>query len=406
MTVMAGFIAKPTKAHRIWWVYWQFRGRRCSVTGHRSATVARLLLRNLERISGIVEAGGDIPDDLIDWIRRGLDDDRRNRLVRMGVLSPKLVASGSSLHEHLDAWKAYLIAHGRSEKYAGECRLQAGIILAGAKATTWREIDAEKVLAEYASIKTRTSARTAQAYLRAAKSFCRWAEIRRELGRSPLATVSVPGVRDSEIKRHRASLTSDQIGRLISETRNGPDRAGMTGVERALMYQLVLSTGLREASVMRLTRSSFNLSNRPPCVRAIVKGGKAIDVPIPPSITASLAAHLSHKAPSAKAFNCPVSQRWMLEVFQRDVNAAGIVPPDGKSIDFHALRTTCATRAAAAGVPIEVLQDVLGHTDIRVTRKYYVQVELERKASAMDRVWTVLCTDNPGTCGNDAEKIG
>ncbi len=58
------------------------------------------------------------------------------------------------------------------------------------------------------------------------------------------------------------------------------------------------------------------------------------------------------------------------------------------SIPFHGLRHTAATAMLAAGVPLRVVADVLGHTTISVTANTYAAVvpELRRDAAdAMDR---------------------
>lgn len=53
---------------------------------------------------------------------------------------------------------------------------------------------------------------------------------------------------------------------------------------------------------------------------------------------------------------------------------------------FHDLRHTFATMARSAGVPIEDLQDLLGHADISTTKKIYTHVELEPIQKAMQKV--------------------
>jgi len=46
-------------------------------------------------------------------------------------------------------------------------------------------------------------------------------------------------------------------------------------------------------------------------------------------------------------------------------------------IRFHALRHTFATMARGAGVPMEDIQDLLGHADISTTKNMYTHVEIE-----------------------------
>jgi integrase len=55
----------------------------------------------------------------------------------------------------------------------------------------------------------------------------------------------------------------------------------------------------------------------------------------------------------------------------RDLAAAGIAKTDeGRTVDFHALRHTAITWAAASGAPTRVIQAVARHASIRTTERY------------------------------------
>ncbi len=55
----------------------------------------------------------------------------------------------------------------------------------------------------------------------------------------------------------------------------------------------------------------------------------------------------------------------------------------GCTLDIHALRTTCGSRWAREGVPPQVVQYLLGHSDIRVTMKHYVFLSTEDARAAL-----------------------
>ncbi len=57
-----------------------------------------------------------------------------------------------------------------------------------------------------------------------------------------------------------------------------------------------------------------------------------------------------------------------------------------KHIRFHALRHTFATMARAAGVPMEDIQDLLGHADISTTKNMYTHVEIEPLRKSVDKL--------------------
>lgn len=59
-------------------------------------------------------------------------------------------------------------------------------------------------------------------------------------------------------------------------------------------------------------------------------------------------------------------------------------------IRFHALRHTFATMARAAGVPMEDIQDLLGHADISTTKNMYTHVEIEPLRDSMKKLTDYL----------------
>jgi integrase len=53
---------------------------------------------------------------------------------------------------------------------------------------------------------------------------------------------------------------------------------------------------------------------------------------------------------------------------------------------FHAFRHTFGTNLSRAGVPIEETSKLMGHSDISVTAKYYINVSAERKRNAIEKI--------------------
>jgi site-specific recombinase XerD len=80
----------------------------------------------------------------------------------------------------------------------------------------------------------------------------------------------------------------------------------------------------------------------------------------------------------------PIDPRRDHEEWERVLQRAGL--PDAA---LHAARHTAATLLVATGADISVVQEVLGHTDIRTTRGY-ADVAAELKREAVDRLGVVL----------------
>ena len=145
------------------------------------------------------------------------------------------------------------------------------------------------------------SARTVQATIGAAKSFTRWLVACGKLPRDPLASVSKPSP-ETDRRRERRMLLPDEWPHLVDATLTGPERDGMTGAERALLYRLAIATGLRSNELRSLTRTSIVLDATRPYVRvkaADTKNGKAAQQFIDRELADALRDHMTAKTPAA-----------------------------------------------------------------------------------------------------------
>ena len=55
--------------------------------------------------------------------------------------------------------------------------------------------------------------------------------------------------------------------------------------------------------------------------------------------------------------------------------------------NLHGLRHTFETRMAAAGVPMRVLQEWMGHRDISTTQRYADYAPSQHESDLMERAW-------------------
>lgn len=76
---------------------------------------------------------------------------------------------------------------------------------------------------------------------------------------SPLAHLQ--GLNVKTDRRHdRRAFSVDELLWLLRTTDVRPERFGMTGPARAMLYRLAAETGLRSAELRSLTRGSFALA--------------------------------------------------------------------------------------------------------------------------------------------------
>ena len=57
-----------------------------------------------------------------------------------------------------------------------------------------------------------------------------------------------------------------------------------------------------------------------------------------------------------------------------------------KSVNYHALRHTFATRCIEHGVDVKTLSEILGHSNVSITLNTYVHSSMERKREQLEKL--------------------
>lgn len=142
---------------------------------------------------------------------------------------------------------------------------------------------------------------------------------------------------------------------------------------------LTLKAGLRLGETLALRSADVDLRARHITVRTNVwrgnegtpKGGSVRNVPIPPSLADALRHHRHLRGPYVlcKENGTRLTEgrlKWPLE---RALRRAGISRDEGR-IGWHDLRHTYGSHLAMRGVPLKVVQELMGHTTIEMTMRY------------------------------------
>lgn len=289
--------------------------------------------------------------------------------------------------------------------------------------------------------------RTVQKYRASLMAFCKWAVREGRLAANPLARL--PGVAVDEDRRKRRPLTLQEIAALLEAAATRPLRdallirrgvrkgqeaakVGQTererlvrlGRERALIYKTLIYTGLRKGELASLTVADLHLPS--PGLRQAgldgeqpfaelaaknAKSGKGAKVPLRADLVGDLREHLNEKlaqyrrqtlkegrteVPMAlpgdvRLFDVP---RDLVRIFDRDLVAAGIdkTDADGHTVDVHSLRHTFATLLAKAGVLPRMAQELMRHSDIRLTMNTYTHLQLIDTAGAVEALPSITIT--------------
>jgi integrase len=172
------------------------------------------------------------------------------------------------------------------------------------------------------------------------------------------------------------------------------------------VYRLMLTTGMRpgelyaltwsdldfEQNIVRIRRTITDNAEGKRVVGATPKGGKTRYVALSRSARAALLAWQnalvlrSLKADTDYVFpsrrGSTMGENVWLGMHAHIIQRTGVPP-----INLHSLRHTSATLELAAGTPIKIVSERLGHKDILTTMRIYqhISVDLQRSASdAMD----------------------
>ena len=357
-------------------------------------------------------------------------------LRRDGVIDPTLDAIGKesqrSIESHLADYEAKLRAANRHPRYIRDSLTVVRALAEFCEIVSVADLDADGVNHYVGALQAKgRSAGTVHFHLSIIKALSRWLTINHKLARDPLISVRKPNP-DADRRRERRMLLPDEWHWLRDATKTGPDRFGMTGSERVLLYATAIQTGLRSNELRSLTRGRMFLDSQPPfitCKARSTKNKKDARQYIRSDVAADLRLHLATKATKASVFGMPhetdvatmvradlaeARQMW-LEPVKRDAedymrreqsDFLNATNHEGEIFDFHALRHTCGAWLAIAGVHPKAIQTVMRHSTITLTMDTYGHLFPGQEADTVARFPDMLnCKSNAllATGTDDAE---
>ncbi len=182
----------------------------------------------------------------------------------------------------------------------------------GVEATGWKtagDITADDVNACASKMREeRRSAQPVRNHLSAIKAFTRWLARHGKLPRDPLESVTKPNGK-TDRRRERRMLLPEEWDWLRSTSAAGPERRGMTGSERALLYATAIQTGLRASELASLTQGQLFLDTERPyitCKAAATKNKQAARQYVRSDLAAQLTEHIAAKTPGHRCSGCGV----------------------------------------------------------------------------------------------------
>lgn len=346
-------------------------------------------------------------------------------LRREGVIDRQLDAicdqSRRTIEAHLADFKAKMIGARRDAKHVGSTLSAIRAICKAAGFQVASDITADGVN-QFAKTQTESgkSARTVQSKMVAMRSFSRWLANNHKLPRDPLAGLAKPNPK-ADRRRERRMLLPEEWAWLRPVTLAGPERFGMGGLERVLLYTTAIQTGLRSNELRSLTRARLFLEGKTPFITAkagSTKNRQDARQFIQPELAAQLKAHVSTKAPQAPVFAMPDNSD-VAPMLQADLEAARAewikaaadagnleeqvrrsesdflkpVNVDGGVLDFHSLRHTCGAWLAIGGASIKAVQTVMRHSSVSLTGDTYGHLLPDEASETVARLPRMLADE-------------
>jgi len=301
---------------------------------------------------------------------------REKELAGLTSRKPLREAAQSPLLAHLADFLADLRGRKRSESHIKHLETRIKRLFSECRWEHLRDVSADSFQLWRAQQKG-FSPKTLHEYQNAASSLFVWMERNERLESNPLRRVGKVERKGHETVKRR-SFTNEEMRRLLAE-------AGLYG----LGYLAAVNTGLRRKELASVQWGDVHLEVDRPFIlvrSATTKNRKANKI----YLKSQLARMLQTIKPVAGAANELVfagriaSMRKMHE----HLKAAGIpvCNEQGCKVDFHALRMTYNMNLELAGASVQVRQELMRHSDPRLTTGPYTDTTRLETASLIEKL--------------------
>jgi integrase len=331
--------------------------------------------------------------------------------IRAGVTTHAEVHRARRMAEHIgdhiDAYLATLAGSEMHRRNTGSYLRKLAQECGWATLADMRKADLETWLADGSKIveggKARRSARSRNAYQTAVVSFCNWCvDSARAMPENPFDRMPKARVK-TDPRRQRRALAVEEVIRLVEAARNAPERppskrepkpgakplraeVKLTGPDRALLYLVLVQTGLRVGELAEILVRDVRLDDQVFRIDLPARVGKnrlEAVIPLRRDLVEALRPRLEGKPPTARVFEVPSS---LIARFNADCKRAGIPKRDDRdrTVDIHSLRKTFNTWLAKAGVAPRVAQELMRHQEIGLTMGVYTDPALFDLSAAVE----------------------
>jgi integrase len=282
-----------------------------------------------------------------------------------GIIAPKIIrqAAGESLLGLLAEYERDLLGRGITKKYVKGTTNRIRFIVEGCGWQRLADVTPASFVSWRAGLKV--AARTVRHYQTSLLACLNWLVRTERLSANPLLRVDRIQTRGKDVRPIR-SFSDEELRGLFSVA--GP---------RLPAYLVLLYTGLRKKEVKSLVWEDLHLDDDRPYLlarEATTKDREKRAIPLHPELVPVLKAFRGENYErTARAFRGTFPKRGSL---LRDFKRAGIERVDalGRVVHFHSFRKTFQTLGVRFGINQRSAQELLGHSDPRLTANVYTDV--------------------------------
>ena len=295
--------------------------------------------------------------------KRALDEIAKERyLERQGLLAPREVREAA--HKPLDSFLGQFLADAEAKGRAVNtlAKYRHGLRKLFARCG-WKHLG-DVTPASFCEWRAECglSPKTKNDAMLNASAFFNWMRKQRLVRDNPL--LGVERVDTRLTPQFRRALTPEEAQKLLSAA----------PPTRAVVYLVLLETGLRRSELNQLVWGDFDFDSSTPCVRvraSITKTKKEASIPLRTEVIRAIRSIAPDNVlPFEFIFRGKLPR---IPTMKKDLAKAGIPFKDtsGRRVDLHALRETFCTNLSATGVYPRVAMELMRHRDIRQTMKTY-----------------------------------
>ena len=288
---------------------------------------------------------------------------REKEMERSGLIAPKLERESASrpLLDHLAEFIGDLKIKGRASRYCQGVNNSITRLLEECKWSIPKDIQANDFI-QWRSQQT-MAPKTLNEYLNAINTFLNWMVKQERISLNPIKNTDKVDIRGKQQKRR--AVTDEEFQKLLEVSQ-----------DYRLLYITAVYTGLRFGELLGLRWSDIKLHHQKPHIHVpaiLTKNRTQAIVPLHPKLVKEFLNEQEEQPEDCFVFPQYTNSS---RRFRRHRKEAGIETIDrsGRKLDFHSFRYTFATKLARQGISQRLTQELMRHSDPRLTANLYTDV--------------------------------